>query len=126
MSRASSVGRWLTDASKVSRFSCRKYLDVPGILDYAGLARELALAFPAVWPSAEVKQRRHPDCGFSKLNSPARRCPCLRFTGHLAVTCAKLGVRMDRYSFPVILLHSHLSAGLSRRIDFVYSDIGLE
>jgi hypothetical protein len=82
------------------------------------VGRELALALPAVWPSAEVEQRRHPDCGFSKLHSPARRCPCLRFTSHLAATRAKLGVRMDRYSFPVRLLHSQLSAGLSRRTDF--------
>jgi hypothetical protein len=26
---------------------------------------------------------------------------------------------MDRYSFPVRLLHSQLSAGLSRRTDFI-------
>jgi hypothetical protein len=31
------------------------------------------------------------------------------------VTAAKLGVRMDRYSFPVPLFHRRLHAGLSRR-----------
>jgi hypothetical protein len=33
--------------------------------------------------------------GFSKLNSPAHRCLCLRFKRHLAVSPARLEVRMD-------------------------------
>src|SRR3954447_4488681 len=87
---------------------------------------KLALAFPAVWPSAEVEQRRHPSCGFSEFNSPARRCPCLRFTGRLATTRARHGVRMARYSFPVRLLHSQLSAGSARRTDFIHLRTGEE
>jgi len=46
---------------------------------------------------------------------PAHQCPCLRFDGHLAITAAKLGARMVRYSFPVGLLHPLQHAGLSRR-----------
>jgi hypothetical protein len=41
---------------------------------------------------------------------PAHQCPCLRFDGHLAITAAKLGVRMVRYSFPVGLFHPLLQA----------------
>src|SRR3982750_1263244 len=81
----------------------------------------LALAFPRVWPSAEVEQRRHPNGGFSEFNSPARRCPCLLFTSPPETTRAKHGDRMDRYSFPVRLLHSQLPAGSARRTDFGHS-----
>jgi hypothetical protein len=61
-----------------------------------GVGEGLAVSPSAVWPSAEVEQRRHPDGGFSKFNSPARRCPYPRFGGHLAVSTAGPGVRMAR------------------------------
>ena len=38
---------------------------------------------------------RHPDHRFSKLNSPAHRYLCLRFSRHLAMTAARLEARMD-------------------------------
>jgi hypothetical protein len=47
---------------------------------------------------------------------PAHQCPCLRFDGHLAITAAKLGVRMARYPFPVGLFHPLQRIGLSRRV----------
>ncbi len=54
--------------------------------------------------------------GFSKLNSPAHRCLCLRFKPHLAMPPARLEARMDSLlSFPVGLLHPLQHAGLSRR-----------
>jgi hypothetical protein len=31
---------------EVSRFSCLKFLGVPGVYDYAGLSRKLALSLP--------------------------------------------------------------------------------
>jgi len=46
------------------------------------------------------------------------QCPCLRFDGYLAVTAAKLGVRMVRYSFPAGLFHPLQHAGLSRRSSY--------
>src|SRR6266705_3458040 len=54
--------------------------------------------------------------GFSKLNSPAHRCLCLRFDKHLAMLPARLEARMDSLlSFPVGLFHPLQHAGLSRR-----------
>jgi hypothetical protein len=44
-------------------------------------------------------------------------CLCLLFACCLTTACAKLKVRMARYSFPVRLFHSLLHAGLSRRTD---------
>src|SRR6267154_3007015 len=44
--------------------------------------------------------------GFSKLNSPAHRYLCLRFKRYLAISPARLEVRMDSLlSFPVGLFH---------------------
>jgi hypothetical protein len=67
-----------------------------------------------MWPSHVMDQ-----VGISiyifEAQYPAHQCPCLRFDGHLAITAAKLGVRMVRYSFPAGLFHSLQHAGLSRR-----------
>src|SRR3954454_11418720 len=53
---------------------------------------------------------------FSKLNSPAHRCPCLRFDSHLAVSIARLRVKMEvALSFLVGLFHPLQHAGLARR-----------
>lgn len=76
------------------------------------------MAPSAVWPSAEVEPRRHPDGGFSTFNSPARRCPYPRCDGHLTAPTAGPGARMAREALPVGLLPSRLPAGLSRRTDF--------
>ena len=67
------------DTPEVSRFSCMLFLDVLRFFDYAGPdahSRSNAnarVAFPL------PEQGRRPEMDFSKLNSPARRCPCLRF-----------------------------------------------
>ncbi len=61
------------------------------------------------------KQGRHPETDFSKLNSPARRYLCLRFTRRLAASSARLEAKVVRYSFLVGLFHSQQHAGLSRR-----------
>ena len=70
----------------------------------------LALAAMPMWPSHVTYQ-----VGISiylfEAQYPAHQCPCLRFDGHLAVTAAKLGVRMVRYSFPVGLFHPLQHAG---------------
>ena len=55
------------------------FLDVLRFLDYARPDAHLRsnantrVAFPL------PEQGRHPEMDFSKLNSPARRYPCLRF-----------------------------------------------
>src|ERR1019366_9761979 len=59
--------------------------------------------------------RRRPGCIFSQVNSPPRLFPCLRFAVHLAMPNAKLGAKVDRYSFLVRILHSLLHTGLARR-----------
>ena len=65
-------------------------------------------------PSA-IETTSAPRLRIFEAQYPARLCPCLRFNCHLAVTAAKLGVRMVRYSFPVPLFHRRSHAGLSRR-----------
>ena len=67
----------------------------------------------AAFPFRE--QGRHPETDFSKLNSPARRYLCLRFTRRLAASSARLVAKVVRYSFLVGLFHSQQHAGLSRR-----------
>ena len=83
------------DIPEVSRFSCMLFLDVLRFLDYAGPdahSRSNAnarVAFPS------IKRGRQPETDFSKLNSPARRCPCLRFERRLATPSARHGVKVD-------------------------------
>jgi len=50
-----------------------------------------------------------------QLNLPPRLFPCLRFAVHLAMPNAKLGAKVDRYSFFVRLLPPPLHTGLARR-----------
>jgi len=62
------------DVPQVSRFSCRKCLGVLGVYDYAGLApashyRLGSCGLPL------VRQRRRPDCLFSKLNTQPTYSP---------------------------------------------------
>src|SRR5947209_16651513 len=52
---------------------------------------------------------------FFTAQYPACPCPCLRFASSLSTDGARLGVRMDHYSFPARLFHSQHHAGLSRR-----------
>ncbi len=55
---------------EVSRFSCLKFLGVPGVYDYAGPSGMLALSAsrPCCLPPSQG--RRRPDCAFSKLHTP--------------------------------------------------------
>src|SRR6266550_7318086 len=71
------------------------FLSVRGFLDYAGPTVHSRLAWlPCCLPPTrnEVGILIY---GFSQLNSPAHRCLCLRFKRHLAVSPARLEVRMD-------------------------------
>src|SRR5271167_1215474 len=43
-------------------------------------------------------ESRRPGLRFSKLNSPAHRCPCLRFGRHLAMSPARLRAKMESLS----------------------------
>jgi len=60
-----------------------------------------------------------------QLNVPPRLFPCLRFAVHLAMPNAKLGAKVDRYSFLVRILHSLLHTGLARRTNISISLIDL-
>ena len=59
---------------------------------------------------------------FSQLNLPPRLFPCLRFAVHLAMPNAKLGAKVDRYSFFVRLLPPLLHTGLARRTNIPISN----
>jgi len=103
-----------TGASQVSRFSGMKFLGVPGVFDYAGPSRARAIALVRVaFPTDSL--RRRPGCIFSQLHVPPRLFPCLRFAVPLTMPNAKLGAKVDRYSFLVRILHSLLHTGLARR-----------
>src|ERR1700746_3526851 len=107
--------------SEVSRFSCMKFLGVPGAFDYAGPTRARAIAIVRV-AFRTCSLRRRPGCIFSQLNLPPRLFPCLRFAVHLAMPNAKLGAKVDRYSFFVRLLPPLLHTGLARRTNILLRD----
>src|ERR1700682_1483288 len=71
---------WLDrEVPEGSRFSCMLFLSVRGFLDYAEPAGHSRLRnHPCCLPSSRDKVGVS-DQSFSKLNSPAHRCPCLRF-----------------------------------------------
>jgi hypothetical protein len=75
----------------------------------------LALTHALMLPSPSLNRVGAPDWVFEALY-PAHQCICLRFACCLTTACAKLKVRMDRYSFPARLFHSLLHAGLSRAL----------
>src|SRR6267143_5845067 len=83
---------------EVSRFSCMLFLSVRGFSDYAGpTARSRLSRYSRV---AFLHQERVGILvlRFSKLNSPAHRYPCLRFTRHLAMSPARLRAKMESLS----------------------------
>ena len=102
---------------EVSRFSCLKFLGVPGVYDYAGPSGKLALSFPV-----HVAFRLAKDVGalMARFRSSIPRPPIPLFTLH----CAPHGVqrktrgRVDRYSLLVRLFHPLLQTGLSRRTGY--------
>src|ERR671913_2550067 len=70
---------WLDrEAPEVSRFSCMLFLSVRGFSDYAGPTSHSRLSQPVVLPSLLGEQVDALIYPFSKLNSPAHSCPCLR------------------------------------------------
>src|ERR1700688_4866986 len=76
----------------------------------------LAITRQAVLPSRLGRRSATLVYPFSKLNSPAHRCPCLRFDCNLTATIARLRVKMEfALSFLVRLFHPLQHAGLSRR-----------
>src|SRR5712691_1133469 len=91
------------DVQEISRFSCMLFLGVRGFSDYAGPDSHSRLAWlPCCLPPTRTESA---SCsfGFSKLNSPAHRYPCLRFRRDLAIPPARLKARMDSLlSFPVV------------------------
>ena len=91
---------WLgREVPEVSRFSCMLLLSVRGFLDYAGPAdhsrslRDQPCCLPLVGDRVGALIQ-----SFSELNSPAHRCPCLRFDRRLAASLARLRVRMESLS----------------------------
>src|SRR5580693_2247923 len=85
-------------APEVSRFSCMLFLSVRGFSDYAGPSARSRLS--RISRVAFLHQERVGVLvlRFSKLNSPAHRCPCLRFKRHLAVSSARLRAKMESLS----------------------------
>src|SRR5262249_42190993 len=81
---------FVTGISEVSRFSCMKFLGVPGVFDYPGLTED-SRCRPRSCCLPPYQERRRPDCIFSELNCPPHLFPCLRFAVHLAMPSAKLG-----------------------------------
>src|SRR5260221_10929190 len=80
---------------EISRFSCMLFLSVRGFSDYAGPTVHSRLAWlPCCLPPLGTESASC-SIGFSKLNSPAHRCLCLRFKKHLTMSPARLEVRMD-------------------------------
>ena len=83
---------------EVSRFSCMLFLSVRGFSDYAGPTARSRLS-----QNSRVAFLHQERVGvlvlrFSKLNSPAHRYPCLRFKRHLAMSPARLRVKMESLS----------------------------
>jgi hypothetical protein len=106
-----------TGVSEVSRFSCLKFLGVPGVYDYAGPSGMLAFTLPV-----HVAFRLAKDVGalIARFRSSIPRPPIPLFTLHCAPRDAqrKTRGRVDRYSFLVRLFHPLLQTGLSRRTGY--------
>ena len=83
---------------EVSRFSCQKFLGVPGVYDYAGPSGKLALSFPV-----HVAFRLAKDVGalMARFRSSIPSPPIPLFTLRCAPhdTQRKTRGRVDRYSF---------------------------
>jgi len=85
-------------APEVSRFSCMLFLSVRGFSDYAGPAARSRLSRNS--RGAFLRQERVGVLilRFSKLSSPAHRCPCLRFERHLTMRPTRLRAKMESLS----------------------------
>jgi hypothetical protein len=104
-------------ALEISRFSCMLFLGVRGFSDYAGPNSHSRESVAAVLPSSISERSRHPDpSAFRSSIARPTDASGLRFTGHLAMSPARLEARMESlFSFPVGLFHPLQHAGLSRR-----------
>ena len=72
------------------------FLDVLRFSDYAGPDVHSRITRTPVLPSHLSNVIGALRQEFSKLNSPARRHPCLRFDRRLATPSAKLGAKVAR------------------------------
>ena len=75
--------------SRACCFSVLRFLDYAGPDAHSRSNANARVAFPS------IKRGRRPETDFSKLNSPARRCPSLRFERRLATQSARHGVKLD-------------------------------
>ena len=75
---------------EVSRFSCMKFLGVPGVFDYAGLNRKLALPLLLMLPTAHFKDGGVRIVSFRSW-IPTSPSPCLRLAESLAVSAQDSG-----------------------------------
>ena len=72
---------WFTSSiSEVSRFSCIEFLDVRGVYDYAGPARSSRYRSRSCCLPL-CRQRRRPDCNFSKLDTQPIYAPVYASVG---------------------------------------------
>jgi hypothetical protein len=105
------------DVPEVSRFSCLKFLGVPGVYDYAGPAGMLAFTLPV---HAAFRLAKDVGALIARFRSSIPRPPIPLFMLHCAPHDAqrKTRGRVDRYSFLVRLFHPLLQTGLSRRTGY--------
>ena len=96
--------------SEVSRFSCMKFLGVPGVFDYAGLSRRLALSLLFMLPSAHYNGVGVRIASF-RSSIPTPPIPCLRFAVSLAVAAQDSGP-----SGSLLLSRKALSSSTSCRL----------
>ena len=69
---------WAAGASEVSRFSCRKFVGVSRVFDYAGLKQELALVPLPMLPTAHYNDGGVRVASFRSW-IPTPPTPCQRF-----------------------------------------------
>src|SRR5215472_3986758 len=74
--------------SEASRFSCMKYLGVPGVFDYAGLNRN-SRSCSCSYCLPPLQERRRSGLHLFAAQYPAHLYPCLRFAAYLAIGLAQ-------------------------------------
>src|SRR5262250_1447106 len=75
--------------SEASRFSCMKYLGVPGVFDYAGLNRNSRSCSCSYCLPPLQERRRSGLHLFGAQYPPPHLFPCLRFAAYLAIGLAQ-------------------------------------
>src|SRR5215472_15259130 len=74
--------------SEASRFSCMKYLGVPGVFDYAGLNRN-SRSCSCSYCLPPLQERRRSGLHLFGAQYPPHLFPCLRFAAYLAIGLAQ-------------------------------------